>query len=106
MQRRDFLKLSGAALGVMLLRPGFFDRVGAAPIETQARGLRYRGRRGEILISTDAGKTWKLHTRLGSDYEVLDLFTDYAERVYAQVGFQGFIFHLTLSPSGEKWLTV
>jgi hypothetical protein len=106
MQRRDFLKLSGVALGAMLLQPGFFDRVGAAPIETQARGLRFRGSRGEILHSTDAGKTWQLHTRLGPDYEILDLFTDYAGRVYAQVGFQGFIFHLSLSENGKQWVTV
>lgn len=106
MQRRDFLKLSGIALGAMLLRPGFFNRVGAAPIETQSRGLRYRGHRGDILFSTDAGKTWQLHIRLGPDYEVLDLFTDFAGRVYAQVGFQGFIFHLTLSETGKQWLTV
>ena len=108
MQRREFLKLSGATLGSTLLLLGVPQLVGALPVETQAKGKRYRGYRkaGDIFISHDSGETWQLHTRLGSQYSINDFTVDFADRVYVKVGFMGYHFHLILSQNGDKWKTV
>ena len=108
MQRRDFLKLSGATLGSTLLLLGLPQFVGAMPVEAQARGKRFRGYRkdGDIFVSHDAGETWQLHTRLGSQYSISDFIVDYTDQVYVKVGFMGYHFHLILSQTGDQWKTV
>ena len=105
MHRRDFLKLSGISLGALFLKPTPTQWSWVAPAETQAGNVRYRGGPGEILVFHDAGQTWQTHIRLGPDQAVLDLSTDYAGRVYAQIGFQGFNFHIALSDNGKQWMT-
>jgi hypothetical protein len=108
MQRREFLKLSGAAFGSTVLLLGLPQLVGAMPVETQAGDKRFRGYNhdGDIFISHDAGETWQLHTRLGSEYSISDFVVDYSDRVYVKVGFKGYHFHLVLSQTGDKWKTV
>ena len=108
MQRREFLKLSGAALGSTALLLGLPQLVGAMPVETQAGDKRFRGykRDGDIFISHDAGETWQLHTRLGSEYSIQDLFTDASGQMYARVGFLHYHFQLFLSKDGDKWKTM
>ena len=56
MQRREFLKLSGAALGSTLLLTGLSHQLAAAlPVEAQSRGRHFRGYRndGDIFVSED-----------------------------------------------------
>jgi len=108
MQRREFLKLSGAALGSTLLLTGLYHQVSALPVEAQSRGKFYRGYRkdGDIFISHDAGETWELHSRLGPEYSIQDLFTDSSGQVYARVGFMQYDFQLFLSTEGDKWKTM
>jgi len=108
MQRREFLKLSGAALGSTLLLTALFHKVSALPVEAQSAGKHYRGYRndGDILISQDAGETWQLHTRLGPEYSIQDLFTDAAGQMYARVGFMQYHFQLFLSKDGDQWKTM
>ena len=108
MQRREFLKLSGAALGSTLLLTGLFHKVSALPVEAQSAGKHYRGYRndGDILVSQDAGETWQLHTRLGSEYSIQDLFTDASGQMYARVGFMQYHFQLFLAKDADKWKTM
>jgi hypothetical protein len=108
MQRREFLKLSGAALGSTLLLTGLSRQLAAAlPVEARSRGRHFRGYRndGDIFVSEDAGETWQLHTRLGSEYSVDDLFVDSEAQMYAQVGFMQYHFQLFLSKDGKQWKT-
>ena len=108
MQRREFLKLSGATLGSTLLLLGLPQLVGALPVEAQAQGKRYRGYRiaGDIFISHDAGETWQVHTHLGPEYSINDFTVDHADRVHVKVGFKGYHFYLILSEDGDKWKTI
>ena len=107
MHRREFLKLSGATLGSTLLLTGLFRLVSALPVEAQARGRYFRAYRydGDIFVSEDAGESWQLHTRLGSQYSINDLFVDSEDQMYAQVGFMGYQFQLFLSKDGKQWKT-
>ena len=107
MQRRDFLKLSGAALGSTFLLTGFFRLVSALPVEAQFRGKHFRGYRsdGDIFVSEDAGETWQLHTRLGPQYSIDDLFVDSDHQIYAQISFMQYGFQLFLSEDGKQWKT-
>ena len=107
MRRREFLKLSGAALGSTLLLTGLSLQLGALPVEAQAQGKRFRGYRndGDIFVSGDAGETWQLHTRLGPQYTIDDLFVDSEDQMYARVGFMQYHFQLFLSKDGTQWKT-
>ena len=107
MHRREFLKLSGATLGSTLLLTGLYQLTLALPVEAQVRGRHFRGYRndGDIFVSEDAGETWQLHTRLGSQYSIDDLFVDSNDQMYTQVGFMGYQFQLFLSKDGKQWKT-
>lgn len=107
MERRDFLKYFGAALTVTLLPARSLHKIASLPIETESRGRRFRGSaEGDIYFSQDAGQTWQLHTRLGSEYRVMDLVTDTSDQVYALIGFLDRQFHLALSRNGKSWNTL
>ena len=107
MQRREFLKLGGAALCSTLLLAGLSRQLATLPVEAQSRGKHFRGYRndGDIFVSEDAGETWHLHTRLGSQYSIDDLFVDSEDQMYAQIGFMSYRFQLFLSTDGKQWKT-
>lgn len=107
MQRREFLKLWGAALGSTVLLTGLAHRLTALPVEAVFQGKHFRGYRdqGDIFVSEDAGETWQIHARLGSEYSIDDLFVDAAEQMYARVGFMQYQFQLFLSEDGKQWKT-
>jgi hypothetical protein len=108
MQRREFLKLSGAVLGSSLLLFGLPQFVAALPVEVQAQGKRYRGYRqgGDIFVSHDDGNTWQLHTRLGPEYSIDHFTVDYADQVYVRVEYMKYRFYLVLAPNDQQWKTV
>ena len=107
MQRREFLKLAGAAFGSTVLLTGVSSQLAALPIETIFQGKLFRGYRshGDIFVSDDSGKTWQLHSRLGSEYSIDDLFVDGSDHMFAQVGFLHYQFQLFLSEDGAQWKT-
>ena len=107
MQRRDFLKLSGAAFVSTFLATGLSHQIAALPVQAKSGGKHFRGYKndGDILVSEDAGETWQLHTRLGSEYSIDDLFVDSNDQMYAQVGFMQYQFQLFLSEDGMQWKT-
>jgi len=114
-RRRTFLKLVGLTSGAAVLpvsglvasaaSPG---RTGLQPATKRAEpsSLQYRGSGGRIFVSSDAGRTWQLHTNLGPEYDVERLVTDGAAGALATVGFGGRTFPLSLAPDLRSWLTV
>lgn len=106
--RRYFLKMSGI-LSAALFIP-FSTVLGPSqnrPVELVSDGVTYRGAQaGEIQISKDGGRTWQLHTRLGSQYAILDLFSDSSQRAHAKVAFAGRTFELALAQDKKYWMTV
>lgn len=103
MNRRKFLLFSGLAVGSILLD---LKPLTDALVQVEAMGKLYRGSvGGNILISADAGKTWAVHTRFGSENDILRLFKDQSGTVYASLIYQGHPFRLKLSNSGKAWVT-
>jgi hypothetical protein len=107
MQRREFLKLAGAALSSALVLTGSSRQLAALPVEAIFKGRHFRGYRndGDIFVSEDNGETWQLHARLGSEYSIDDLFVDASEQMYTRVGFMQYHFQLFLSEDGKQWKT-
>ena len=107
MQRREFLKLSGAGVGSAVLLTGLSRQLATLPVEAIFQGKLFRGFRngGDIFVSEDAGKTWQLHARLGPQYSVDDLFVNAADHMQARVGFMQYQFQLSLSSDGNQWKT-
>ena len=106
MERRQFLKLAGAA-SVAAVAGRFIGSSGADAVAapTAFAGRSYRGTRdGRILVSED-GKTWSLHTTFGHDYSVkhLDVVQD---RVTAHLGFGHRSFQVRLASDDRSWVTV
>jgi hypothetical protein len=114
-RRRTFLKLVGLTSGAALLPvTGLVASGASAPDPTtlaagvrraEPSTLRYRGRGGRIFVSATGGRTWKLHTHLGPEYDVERLVTDGAGGAQATVGFRGRTFALALAPNLRSWLT-
>ena len=107
MHRREFLKLSGAALGSTVLLTALSLELTAFPVEATFQGKHFRGYRneGDIFVSEDAGQTWQLHARLGPQYRIDDLFVDSQDQMFARVGFMQYHFQLFLSTDGKQWKT-
>ena len=107
MERRQFLKLAGAA-SVAAVAGRFIGSSGADAVTATtsvAGGRSYRGTRdGRIMVSDD-GKTWSLHTTFGHDYSVkhLDLVQD---QVTAHLGFGHRSFQVRLASDDRSWVTV
>jgi hypothetical protein len=108
MNRRDFLKFSGLLSAVIFIP----FVTGGSPsknraVELVSEGVVFRGTpAGEIQTSHDGGRTWQLHTRLGSQYTITNLFSDSSQRVHATAVFAGRSFELVLSKDKKYWLTV
>ena len=108
MNRRNFLEISGL-LSVALFVPysPLLSQSKNLPVELMANGMTFRGTpAGEIYTSHDAGQTWQLHTRLGSEYAITGLFSDGSQRIHAQVAFKGRSFELALAKDNKYWITV
>jgi hypothetical protein len=112
-RRRSFLKLIGlGSLGASLPWAGSVAassrRSGSPGAATQsaAPGRRlYRGSRGGIYMSTNAGRSWKLHTYLGPEYDVSRASTDGAGGASVRVAYGSRSFTLSLAPDLRSWLT-
>ena len=105
MNRRDFLKLSSMVSAVGVLSAGPIGNVANLPVETAAAGKIYKGTRdGKVFISTNGGKTWKLHSNFGKTLPVLDLFTR-SKNLYVHIGYKRSSFHLILGKDGKTWMS-
>jgi hypothetical protein len=105
MNRRDFLKIAGLASTSLFLYSSPLKNILKFPVETVALGKIFRGTSdGEIHVSEDGGKTWKLHTRFGSECPILGLNTDRHGQVNLQAGYKYYSFRLALSKNGKDWL--
>ncbi len=106
MNRRDFLKFSSLLPAVFFVQFHPLVKMISSPVEVEAQGKIYRGTNdGYILVSCDAGRTWKQHIQLGTEYSIQELFLDRSSQVRAQVGFAGRSFDLVLSKNGRFWQT-
>ena len=106
MNRRDFLKLGGLASAALFVQFNLLGGITTRPIEVESHGIRYRGDSdGKIMISTDEGKTWQLHTNFGSEFSIRSLITDIWGQVNAQLEFEGYSFDLILAQNGNSWRT-
>lgn len=108
MNRRDFLKIGGLLSAALLLQLSPVGKMASQPIQAQAGGKLYRATSdGRILISSDAGKSWQLHTNFGPIVDILDLTVDLQGELFAQLGFKGHRFELALAQNGTNtWRTV
>ena len=107
MNRRDFLKISGFLSAALIVQFGSLPSTTKnRPVEVVSGGVTFRGTQaGEIQTSPDGGRTWQLHTRLGSQYEITGLSSDWSQRVVAKVAFAGRSFDLVLTKDKKYWIT-
>jgi hypothetical protein len=105
MDRRDFLKITGLASSSLFLVSSPFKAFLKFPVHTVAKGKMYRGTSdGEVHVSDDGGKTWKVHVRFGPECPILGLYTDRQEQVFLQAGYKYHSFRLVLAQNGKDWL--
>ncbi len=105
--RRDFLKIGGLFSVAMLTGIGSVIDMTARSVEMDFNGLSYRGTAdGNILVSSDSGKTWSLHTQFGPHLSVSRLYVDLRRRMVAVLNCQGYDFKLALSSDLRTWWTV
>ncbi len=107
MDRRKFLKLLGLAVTAVTARLSFpWEAVSAASKTVPFAGRLYRSDgSGRIYVSADSGKTWALHSDLGSSNSVTKLAVDKMNKLRATVGYAGWSFGLVLAPNLTAWLT-
>lgn len=106
MNRRDFLKLSGAVSIVLAFPLGALDAELASPASAELDGTTYRGTPdGKVYTSADDGRTWSLLTDFGPGLTVFSLTAVPRNRIYARLGFDGKTFGLAFSPSERTWRT-
>ncbi len=107
MNRREFLKVSGLLSAALFIQ--FDSLLGTSknqPVELVSGGVIFRGTpAGEIQTSHDGGRTWQLHTRLGSQYAITDLISDQSKQIHARVAFAGRSFDLILAKGHKYWIT-
>jgi hypothetical protein len=107
-ERRRFLHLAGGTAVATAIGLPFMPGVATAAstlVKVGTRWYRSDGS-GRIEVSTNSGRTWALHTDLGSAYRVQLLSVDSQKRVNARVGYGTRTFKLRLGPDLKKWLTV
>lgn len=104
MNRRDFLKIGtvASAFGVIAASP--FDKALAFDLGANINGKLYKaGSNGRVLVSSDKGKSWKLHTKFGTEYAVQNVFTATDQRLYAKMTYKKVNFYLVLSNDSQTW---
>jgi hypothetical protein len=113
MERREFLRMSGTvALGATGLQVFGIGAASAAspktdPLQVDFGGLKYRGTPdGKILVSSDAGKTWGVHTDFSNQYSVSSLAVSKTGTLATVLGFQGWPIALDCDVDQKSWLTV
>ena len=103
MERREFLRtaaLTAAGAAVLAQFGGVLDATTASASTT---GTRYKGTKdGKVLVSTDAGHTWKVHSNFGSEF-VVKRVTVKQGKVTSHLTFNGRAFDLALDANGKTW---
>jgi len=106
MERRTFLKLAATATVAAASQLAFPWAASAASRQVSFAGSLYRaGGGGRIETSTNAGRTWALHSDLGDMYRITKLAVDRRNRLRLTVGYAGRTFPLVLAPDKRSWLT-
>lgn len=106
MNRRDFLKLSGAVSAVLVFPLNAIFREINSPAAAELNGTTYRGTEdGKVYASADEGRTWSLLTNFGPGITVFSLTAVTRNRIYARLGFAGKNFGLVFSPADRTWRT-
>ena len=105
MNRRDFLKAGLASAVLLMITTPFQSVLAAAPLQTTVRGKTYRGTsKGEVFVSTNGGKTWKLLTHFGAALPILSVTSNLQGQVLLKVGYKSHSFPLALANNGKDWL--
>ena len=110
MHRRAFLKLLGLAGAGATVPLQWLAGVAQASAKTASKVVAYdarlyaAGQNGRILVSDDAGATWRVHIDLGAACSVTGLSIQ-QKRLVAGIAFQGLPFPLVLGPDRTSWLT-
>ncbi|MGC1378886.1 MAG: hypothetical protein WA821_21825 [Anaerolineales bacterium] len=107
MNRREFLKLSGMTSAFVLASLSPISVLAKSPAESETAavgGKLYRGaRNGNIYVSQNGGKTWKLHTGFGPNCPILGMTVAANGQPVAHVGFKQYSFRMALSKDGTVW---
>ena len=110
--RRTFLKASGltaVGLATQSLIPEIAGAAGTSGVRTS--DVEHNGRMfrvhptGRVLVSSDRGGTWKLHTDLGPERPVQSLSKSGAA-LRARVAQRNNPFDLELTASGTDWRSI
>lgn len=106
MDRREFIKVAGLLLAGGLLVSGPWSGRPVLTGSAAPGGLRFRGAPGgEVHASTDGGRTWRLHARLGEAVTVTRLVHAWDGGVLLVASYAGRPFPLRLAPDGKHWLS-
>lgn len=107
MRRRRFLKLLGLTSLAGTIPLPFASVAAAAPAKPVSSGGRYykADGSGRVYVSVDKGKSWAVHSDLGSDFSVTNLAADRGDRLHATVGYSAWNFELLLASNQISWLT-
>ncbi|MDX6481053.1 MAG: hypothetical protein QOG85_1563 [Gaiellaceae bacterium] len=106
MQRGTFLKLAATTAFATGARLAFPWAAAASTTPVSFGGLLWRAAgAGKIQTSADAGRTWKLHSDLGSTNSITKL-TVRNYRLHATVSYSGYSFPLVLARDKRSWRTV
>lgn len=107
MNRREFLKLSGmmSAFVFVSLSPINVLAKSSEESQTAAVGKKlYRGaRNGNIYVSQNGGKTWKLQAGFGPNCPIMGMTVAANGQPCARVGFKKYSFRMVLSKDGTAW---
>ena len=107
MNRREFLKLSGMMSAFVFVSLSPANMFAQPPAQTDAAAVGsklYRGTRdGNIYVSQNGGKSWKLHTGFGPNCPILGISVAANGQPVASVGFKQHSFRMVLSKDGKVW---